>query len=322
MAIKHCQTYNRWKTIYNFFIDKSPGNPLSSKLRVIHIYEADWNLTSKYFVAHKLHSKACKQKTVRTEQSRGRPGKSAAHSATNATITNEIIRLQKLTGATLYNNATACFDRIVENISNATLMREGLDSKIAKLHDQTLTNAKYYIKTKNGICTSPNGYGLPKPFYGTGQGAGDSMSRWGLLSNLFIRLCKYQEKSHSIFSSITKQKIMSLISAYVDDSYSIMIANSIDQAKQYLKLNAERWENLLYTIGGKLELSKCKFFVYNWKQDSIGTLTLFHERQIRNIKIKDSETLKNIEYKKSKSMKLTKSLVYTKPVLGQRKATK
>jgi hypothetical protein len=58
MSIKHCHTYSRWKKIQNFFIEKTPGKPLLEELCVIHIYEMDWNLVSKYFVSHKLHSKA------------------------------------------------------------------------------------------------------------------------------------------------------------------------------------------------------------------------------------------------------------------------
>jgi hypothetical protein len=32
MAIKHCYTYNRWKVIHNFFIEKIPVRPLLNKL--------------------------------------------------------------------------------------------------------------------------------------------------------------------------------------------------------------------------------------------------------------------------------------------------
>jgi hypothetical protein len=51
MAIHHTHTLERWKTVHNFFIEKIPGKPLLVKLRVIHIYEADWNLILKYFIA-------------------------------------------------------------------------------------------------------------------------------------------------------------------------------------------------------------------------------------------------------------------------------
>jgi hypothetical protein len=48
LAIKHQHTLERWKTVQNVFIEKIPGDPRIEKLRVIHIYEADWTLTMKY----------------------------------------------------------------------------------------------------------------------------------------------------------------------------------------------------------------------------------------------------------------------------------
>jgi hypothetical protein len=52
LAIQHTHTFTPWQTVHNFFIEKIPGKPLIDKLRVIHIYEADWNIILKYFVAH------------------------------------------------------------------------------------------------------------------------------------------------------------------------------------------------------------------------------------------------------------------------------
>jgi hypothetical protein len=47
LAIQHTHTLKRWQKVHNFFIEKSPGNTTLEKLRVIHIYEADWNLVLK-----------------------------------------------------------------------------------------------------------------------------------------------------------------------------------------------------------------------------------------------------------------------------------
>jgi hypothetical protein len=52
LAIKHTHSYRRWQNINNLFIEKLPGYPLIGKLRVIHIYEADWNLLLKYFISY------------------------------------------------------------------------------------------------------------------------------------------------------------------------------------------------------------------------------------------------------------------------------
>jgi hypothetical protein len=61
LAVIHCHTFNRWKIVHNFLLEKIPGYPLLEKLRVIHIYEAD-------YIAYKLNTIAAKEKTTPAEQ--------------------------------------------------------------------------------------------------------------------------------------------------------------------------------------------------------------------------------------------------------------
>jgi hypothetical protein len=69
----------------------------------------------------------------------------------------------------------------------------------------------------------------PEPFYGTGQGATDSMQRWSILNYLLIRLYKESAISGNIVCPISRKKLLSIIKAYVDDTYSTMIATNINQ---------------------------------------------------------------------------------------------
>jgi hypothetical protein len=94
LAVKHCHTYKRWQIVHNILIEKIPGLPLINKLRVIHIYEADWSLIQRYYVAHKLTTTATKEETTTTKQAGGRPGRSSIELAINRVITYETIRLQ------------------------------------------------------------------------------------------------------------------------------------------------------------------------------------------------------------------------------------
>jgi hypothetical protein len=137
LAIRHCHTFERWKVVHNFLLEKIPGYPLLEKLRVIHIYEADWSLIQKFYIANTLNKTVSKERTVPIEQAGGRPGCSAIKLAASRMITYESIRLQRLQGAVLYNDAKACYDRIIENLSNLSLLKEGLPIELAKLHAQT-----------------------------------------------------------------------------------------------------------------------------------------------------------------------------------------
>jgi hypothetical protein len=173
-AIDRCHTFNRWRTVHNFFLEKIPGRPLIGKRRVIHIYEADWNFVHRYFAAYKTSKAAAANHTITPEQGGGRPGRSSAEVATNTVLTYETIRLQRASGGIDYNDAKACYDRIPENLSNIALQREGYPKAVAQLHANTLSQVKYYIKHKLGIGTRPNFHSVEHPFHGSGQGATDS----------------------------------------------------------------------------------------------------------------------------------------------------
>ena len=131
--------------------------------------------------------------------------------------------------------------------------------------------------------------------YGSGQGAADSMPRWGILSDLIIKLYNKRSKSTTIKSPITALELITKIRAYVDDTNCIMTCENIEELINILEHNATTWENLLFTIGGKLEISKCKFTVYKWETNKIGTMELVKNKSIGNIKIVESETGNEIE---------------------------
>jgi hypothetical protein len=291
LAIKHCQTYGRWQIVHNFLIEKTPGLPLITKLRVIQIYEADWSLIQRFYVAHKLTSVATLKGTTTTEQAGGRPGRSSIELAINRVITYETIRLQRLIGAVLYNDAKACYDRIIENISNMSLLREGLPIEIAQLHAQTFNTIQYYIKHKQGIGPIPHSNNNPAPIYGVGQGSTDASARWSFLSDAIIRAFSQHATDAIINSPITNKFTNSKIAGFVDDTTSLLIQHitMLPYIILILQQDAQLWEKLLFTTGGKLEIQKCVFAIFKWKFDNLGRPVLQPSNN-QQLHVKSSET--------------------------------
>lgn len=52
--------------------------------------------------------------TIASEQAGGRQGRTACDEAIQTIATYETCRLQRISGGIMYNDAKACFDRIIE----------------------------------------------------------------------------------------------------------------------------------------------------------------------------------------------------------------
>jgi hypothetical protein len=222
LAITKFHTYRRWSIVHNFLLEKVPGIQRIDKLWVIHLYEADWSLIQKFFVAHKINNIASTHKTITIEQAGGRPGRSANELAASRMLTFETIRLQRLSGAVVYNDAKACFDRVIENISNIALMRQGLPTEIAKLHAQTFHQIHYFIKHKLGIGETPHSHNNPKPIYEVGQGSTDAPARWSFVCDPLLDIYKELASDAIIASPISNRTTNNKIAGFVDDTTTLM----------------------------------------------------------------------------------------------------
>jgi hypothetical protein len=290
MSVLHCHTFKHWQTVHNLLLEKIPGFPLVDKLRIIHIYEADWSLIQKYYISYKLNNIASRERTIPIEQAGGRPGRSSIELAASRELTYKTIRLQKLYGAVLYNDAKACYDQIIENLSNLTLLREELPLQIAQLHSQTYQSIEYNIKHRLGIGTKSNSHNFPLPVYGVGQVATDSPARWGFVCNHLINIYKNLASDATIESPDSLIHTNIKIAGFVDDTATLMIQKYhnlyiIIQAEQ----NTQVWEVLLYTSGGKLAIPKCDLVLFQWIADQHGQFTLDNTTKY-NLHVRNSET--------------------------------
>jgi hypothetical protein len=291
LAIQHCHTFHRWQVVHNFLIEKIPGIPRIDKLRVIHLYEADWSLIQKFFVAHKLNNLAAKQKTIPKEQAGGRPGRSAIELAACRVFMFETMRLQRLSGAVLYNDAKACYDRVIENLSNLALMKQGLPLQLAKLHSQTFQQIHYYIKHRLGIGNTPHSHRNPKPVYGVGQGSTDAPARWGFVCDPLLEIYKDLTSDAIIKSPLSTIQTNYKIAGFVDDTTTLQIKHFTAMAYiiLFLQHDTQMWEKLLHTSGGKLEIQKCVFALFEWTCDNWGRPTLKNTKT-NSLHIRDSHT--------------------------------
>jgi hypothetical protein len=183
-------------------------------------------------------------KTIPIEQAGARPGRSSIEMGIHKVVVYETIRLQRLYGGVIFNDAKACYDRIIENISNIALLHQGLPIKIAKLHYQTFSQINYTIKHKLGLSTTSHKHKCPAPVYGVGQGACDAPGRWGFICDALIKVYKNIANNAEVISPISNISANHKIGAFVDDT---VLMNIIHKQLCYyilvfLQSDAQTWE--------------------------------------------------------------------------------
>jgi hypothetical protein len=154
-------------------IHKSPGDYRIHRLRVIHIYEADYNLllSVKY---RSLIALAQSEDLNHRGQHGGIPG----HDATNLTfleqLINDISYFSRRSIAAFDNDAASCYDRIIVALASLLSRKFGQHSQIVWVNATTLEDARYKLKTALGTSDDSYSHCAAFPLYGTGQGSGNS----------------------------------------------------------------------------------------------------------------------------------------------------
>jgi hypothetical protein len=263
-SLKHSYSYTRWKNVVNVMIEKEAGNSKVHRLRVIHIYEADYNflLQAKW---REMIQKAESDKTLHPGQYGGRAGRDALIPAFIEELKNEICYASRKSLINFDNDAASCYDRIIPALASLIGRKYGLHRNVVFVHATTLAETKYKLKTSLGISTEFYENCQAFPIYGTGQGSGNSPAIWCIISSTLFS-CHQDQAYGAYFCSPDEKMSVSLsMIGFVDDSTGQV--NSFRDTHQptpeflreIMRHDAQLWSDLLWVSGGLLELSKCSF---------------------------------------------------------------
>ena len=140
----------RWKSIVNVMILKELNNHRIHRLRVIHLYEQDYNL----ILAIKwpqLIQNGSNNQLLHPGQFGAVPGKDAILPTLIEEFQYEICRASRRPLVHLDYDATACYDRIVMSFGSLASRSFGQHRSIVFINAKTLEDAKYYLKTQLGV---------------------------------------------------------------------------------------------------------------------------------------------------------------------------
>ena len=279
-AIKFGYAYERWRTVVNVMLQKDPGNPRIHRLRVIHLYEADYNLLLATKWRHAMHH-AEKNNLLNDGLYGSRPGRSAHDPALIEVLQHETYRMSMKTGINFDLDATSCYDRILTSVASLSSRRLGMHKNVLQVNTSMLEQAKYHLKTNLGISKGYYSHSAAHPIHGTGQGSGNSPSIWCFVcSSLFDAFATAAHGAKFTTYDGTMTTPIYMI-GFVDDCTQRV--NDFNNARQpdqdelitTMTTDAQLWNDLLWASGGALEQSKCSFHLIqsDWNNDGHPFLT-------------------------------------------------
>ena len=260
----------RWCNATSVMIEKDAGNPRIHRLRIIHLFEADFNFFLKIQWGHRLLRRAVELDLLHDSQHGSTPGKTTMDPIMLNQLTADLCRILKHDLARFDNDASACYDRIIVALGMLAARRCGMPHNAIKLHSEALQFMRYTVKTVYGVSEINYAGTEFEPLFGTGQRSGASPAVWlsmvVVLLHTLDRIIPDRMNFDPILSGSPHSR---LCDAFVDDtSVGFTSSNETETLEgliSRLQRVAQTWEHLLYLSGGKLNLSKCSWYVLRWE---------------------------------------------------------
>ena len=112
ILVQHGMGLDRWRNVTNMMIHKLEGSYNINKLRVIHLFKADYNGLIGVLFNRRVLYQAEQQGLINNNQWGGRPHRQAEDALMLKELTYNMAINTKTTLATFNNDATGCFDRV------------------------------------------------------------------------------------------------------------------------------------------------------------------------------------------------------------------
>ncbi len=259
----------RWRNCISCHIEKDKGSPKLHRLRIIHIYEADYNLLLKLLWSRKLIRHAEHHILLGNEQFGSRPCKSSLDVVLRKALTYVVTNQEKSELITFDNDASSCYDRILPVIAALASRRVGMTSVACQLMNQCLAGMKYFTRAGEGVSEHWYRHSPAFPIYGTGQGSCASPVVWILISVVLINALKALHRG-MVFTSPDGGTVSSRpIDGIVDDTtIGTNVKGNNQTCLEEAQDLARAWEHLLFLSGGTLAREKCFFYHIQWKWEN------------------------------------------------------
>ena len=255
---------DRWAKCIDVMLEKKKGIRRIHQLRIIGLVEADFNTALKLFFAKQMVANS-ENTTLSEEQWGGRPGRTATDPALRKMLAFEYGRAMFVTIALFANDATACFNRMVPNISTLVAMKYGVQPSVMKSRNIVMATMEHSIRTKHGD-SSGSYRQLPGDVQlaGETQGKGDVASLWSVESQTILRAHQALHEGIYLPHVQPQRKAISKNNdSFVDDTDAMASVlgdtyySSEKRTAQRIERGSQIWADLINATGGAIAHHKC-----------------------------------------------------------------
>ena len=304
-ALSRGYSYQRWQQVANTILFKERNNIKIHRTRVIHLYEADYNLILGLKWRAALYQSEVKKK-LHDGQFGSRPRRNAIDPVMLEELQFEISRASRKMFLQTNYDASACYDRIIPNLAMLASRKYGVHEHVTLSNARTLEHAAYHIRTEMGLSETSYSHSEHFPIYGTGQGSGNSPMIWCFISSLLYECYGTTTHAATYYNPDHTNPIRWSMIGFVDDSNGQVnvfseedSVNSLAEMHKRAQHNAQEWAKLLGATGGALELPKCSYHLLYWRFSIQGAPVLANcPHEYRSIEVTDphSSTPQVLEY--------------------------
>lgn len=270
----------RWQNSINAMLEKSSGSRRVEKLRIIHLFEADFNFVLKLIWGRRLMRFAESHDLLGEDQHGSRAGRRATDACLEKRLLYDFTCHTRTSLITVDNDAAGCYDRIIRTLAMVACLSMGLPASAAEMHNRTHTEMRHKVSTLHGISSNSYIATPEESLEGTGQGSGASPAIWCIICITMLHAFALFAKGMHVFDPVRDIMLRIFTVYFVDDGMpgandatatsATPDAELVAQAEH----EAQSWEKILHASGGALETSKCFTYMlfHEWSDAGIPRL--------------------------------------------------
>jgi hypothetical protein len=274
-------SYPRWEQSWHCMIKKLK-QPLLPKLRIVQLFEGDFNAGLKYLIGRKMMAHMNKRDLHDPETFGSRTGKTAPEALINLQLLFDHNRIWKLPTAILFNDAIGCYDRIIPTLCELAMRARGCPKGIAQCHTITQKNMIHRIRIATGISEGTIKFALTNltevvgktiikiqgKTGGIGQGGGAGPLSWIAVIDIMLEAYRKLRPGAEALDPVKLYSLCYWLISYVDDNTIVVGFKDNTSQRRILdtiKGNLGSWRRLLQLTGGDIDVSKSKWSIMRWK---------------------------------------------------------